>query len=145
MAQHSNVSESLKELLEIERAIACAAMSIGLDARSPELAVLCDDIELDEFHWCGLLMKTIRSLGDTPSDTVSNIEDRALACGHSDRLEFLRDCQELAATRLQALIPAVEVSGVRASLGTILKAHRQQNCRLEMIAALVQHNTPSAM
>ena len=58
---------SLNELLEAERAGARVAMETGRDIQATDLAALVDDIHKDEVRWCGMLMRTIKSLGATPS------------------------------------------------------------------------------
>jgi len=74
---------ALNELLEAERAGARVAMETGREIRSQELAALVADIHKDEVHWCGMLMRTIKSLGATPSSASRAISTRSasLAAG----------------------------------------------------------------
>ena len=81
---------ALNELLEAERAGARVAMETGREIHSQELAALVADIHKDEVHWCGMLMRTIKSLGATPSSATGAFHGKAMAIRDvEDRLKFL--------------------------------------------------------
>ena len=67
-------------LLEAERAGARVARetatALGADH---DWQALVSDIQHDEVHWCGMLMKAIRAMGATPSDQTGAFHGKAMA------------------------------------------------------------------
>ena len=123
---------ALNELLEAERAGARVAMETGREIHSQELAALVADIHKDEVHWCGMLMRTIKSLGATPSSATGAFHGKAMAIPDvEDRLKFLNRGQAWVVRRLEALIPRLDVPQARADLEAMLQAHRQNIERVE--------------
>lgn len=123
---------ALNELLEAERAGARVAMETGREIHSQELAALVADIHKDEVHWCGMLMRTIKSLGATPSSATGALHGKAMAIPDvEDRLKFLNRGQAWVVRKLEALIPRLDVPQARADLEAMLQAHRQNIERVE--------------
>lgn len=123
---------ALNELLEAERAGARVAMETGREIHSQELAALVADIHKDEVHWCGMLMRTIKSLGATPSSATGAFHGKAMAIPDvDDRLKFLNRGQAWVVRKLEALIPRLDVPQARADLEAMLQAHRQNIERVE--------------
>lgn len=123
---------ALNELLEAERAGARVAMENGREIHSQELAALVADIHKDEVHWCGMLMRTIKSLGATPSSATGAFHGKAMAIPDvEDRLKFLNRGQAWVVRKLEALIPRLDVPQARADLEAMLQAHRQNIERVE--------------
>jgi nitronate monooxygenase len=123
---------ALNELLEAERAGARVAMETGLEIHSQELAALVADIHKDEVHWCGMLMRTIKSLGATPSSATGAFHGKAMAIPDvDDRLKFLNRGQAWVVRKLEALLPRLDVPQARADLEAMLQAHRQNIERVE--------------
>ena len=123
---------ALNELLEAERAGARVAMETGREIHSQELAALVADIHKDEVHWCGMLMRTIKSLGATPSSATGAFHGKAMAIPDvDDRLKFLNRGQAWVVRKLEALIPRLHVPQARADLEAMLQAHRQNIERVE--------------
>lgn len=123
---------ALNELLEAERAGARVAMETGREIHSQELAALVADIHKDEVHWCGMLMRTIKSLGATPSSATGAFHGKAMAIADvEDRLKFLNRGQAWVVRKLEALIPRLDVPQARADLEVMLQAHRQNIERVE--------------
>lgn len=123
---------ALNELLEAERAGARVAMETGREIHSQELAALVADIHKDEVHWCGMLMRTIKSLGATPSSATGAFHGKAMAIPDvEDRLKFLNRGQAWVVRKLEALIPRLDVPQARADLEAMLQAHRQNIERVE--------------
>lgn len=117
---------SLNELLEAERAGARVAMETGRDIQATDLAALLDDIHKDEVRWCGMLMRTIKSLGATPSSVTGAFHGKAMAIAEVDgRLKFLNRGQAWVVRKLEALIPRMPDATHRAELQTMLEAHRR--------------------
>jgi len=127
------VLAALNELLEAERAGARVAMETGREIHAQELAALVADIHKDEVHWCGMLMRTIKSLGATPSSATGAFHGKAMAIADVDaRLKFLNRGQAWVVRKLEALIPRLDVSQARADLEAMLQAHRQNIERVEL-------------
>ena len=123
---------ALNELLEAERAGARVAMETGREIHSQELAALVADIHKDEVHWCGMLMRTIKSLGTTPSSATGAFHGKAMAIPDvDDRLKFLNRGQAWVVRKLEALLPRLDVPQARADLEAMLQAHRQNIERVE--------------
>lgn len=123
---------ALNELLEAERAGARVAMETGREIHSQELAALVADIHKDEVHWCGMLMRTIKSLGATPSSATGAFHGKAMAIPDvEDRLKILNRGQAWVVRKLEALIPRLDVPQARADLEAMLQAHRQNIERVE--------------
>ena len=123
---------ALNELLEAERAGARVAMETGREIHSQELAALVADVHKDEVHWCGMLMRTIKSLGATPSSATGAFHGKAMAIPDvDDRLKFLNRGQAWVVRKLEALIPRLDVPQARADLEAMLQAHRQNIERVE--------------
>lgn len=128
----AEVLAALNELLEAERAGARVAMETGREIHSQELAALVADIHKDEVHWCGMLMRTIKSLGATPSSATGAFHGKAMAIPDvDDRLKFLNRGQAWVVRKLEALIPRLDVPQARADLEAMLQAHRQNIERVE--------------
>ena len=128
----AEVLAALNELLEAERAGARVAMETGREIHSQELAELVADIHKDEVHWCGMLMRTIKSLGATPSSATGAFHGKAMAIPDvDDRLKFLNRGQAWVVRKLEALIPRLDVPQARADLEAMLQAHRQNIERVE--------------
>jgi len=128
----AEVLAALNELLEAERAGARVAMETGREIHSQELAALVADIHKDEVHWCGMLMRTIKSLGATPSSATGAFHGKAMAIPEvDDRLKFLNRGQAWVVRKLEALIPRLDVPLARSDLEAMLQAHRQNIERVE--------------
>ncbi len=124
--------DALNELLEAERAGARVAMETGRSISEPALAALEDDIHKDEVRWCSMLMRTIKSLGATPSSATGAFHGKAMAITDLDeRLKFLNRGQAWVTRKLQALIPQVKDAQARADLTDMLQAHHQNISRVE--------------
>ncbi|MFN5164568.1 MAG: DUF6306 domain-containing protein, partial [Pseudomonadota bacterium] len=124
--------DALNELLEAERAGARVAMETGRSITAPELAALVEDIHKDEVRWCSMLMRTIKSLGATPSSATGAFHGKAMDIADLDeRLKFLNRGQAWVTRKLQALIPQVDDARARADLTDMLRAHHQNISRVE--------------
>lgn len=124
--------DALNELLEAERAGARVAMETGRAIADPELAALVEDIHRDEVRWCGMLMRTIKSLGATPSSATGAFHGKAMAIANLDeRLKFLNRGQAWVIRKLQALIPQVNDAQASADLTDMLQAHHQNISRVD--------------
>ena len=122
----------LNELLEAERAGARVAMETAREISDPDLCALVTDIHQDEVHWCGMLMRTIRTLDGTPSSATGAFWGKAMAIPDvGERLKFLNRGQAWVVRKLQALIPLVEDAGARADLDSMLQAHHKNIHRVE--------------
>lgn len=137
-AAPADVLASLDELLEAERAGARVALETRREISAPDLGALVDDIHKDEVRWCGMLMRTIRSLGGTPSGTTGAFYGKAMAIADLDeRLKFLNRGQAWVVRKLQALIPHIDDAAARADLDAMLQAHHHNIGRVEARYAAV--------
>jgi iron-sulfur cluster repair di-iron protein len=124
--------DALNELLEAERAGARVAMETGRSITDPELAALVGDIHKDEVRWCSMLMRTVKSLGATPSSATGAFHSKAMAIADLDeRLKFLNRGQAWVIRKLQALIPQVNDAQASADLTDMLQAHHQNISRVD--------------
>ena len=115
---------ALNELLEAERAGARVAMETGLEIHSQELAALVADIHKDEVHWCGMLMRTIKSLGATPSSATGAFHGKAMAIADlKERLAFLNRGQGWVVRKLREVTPRVRDDALFADLSHMLSSH----------------------
>lgn len=123
-ASHTELLASLNELLEAERAGARVAMETGREIQAADLVALVEDIHQDEVRWCGMLMRTIKSLGATPSNGTGAFHGKAMAIADMEgRLKFLNRGQAWVVRKLEALIPRMPDATRRAELQTMLEAH----------------------
>jgi iron-sulfur cluster repair di-iron protein len=131
-ATRAKVLSALDELLEAERAGARVAMETGREISSPDLASLVEDIHKDEVRWCSMLMRTIRSLGATPSSATGAFWGKAMAIPDvEERLKFLNRGQSWVVRKLEALLPQIELPSAREDLNAMLQAHRQNIALVE--------------
>jgi Domain of unknown function (DUF6306) len=125
-AARDAVLAALNELLEAERAGARVAMETAREITGPDLAALVQDIHKDEVHWCSVLMRTIKSMGATPSAATGAFWGKAMAIPDvTDRLKFLNRGQSWVVRKLEELIPRIETEAARAELNNMLHAHHQ--------------------
>ena len=123
---------ALNELLEAERAGARVAMESARGIPPSALATLVQDIHTDEVHWCGMLMRTIKSMNGTSSSATGAFWGRAMAIPDlAQRLSFLNRGQAWVVRRLEALIPRVDDAQARADLALMLEAHRRNIERVD--------------
>jgi nitronate monooxygenase len=123
---------ALNELLEAERAGARVAMETVRDMPPCALTTLVHDVHEDEVRWCGMLMRTIRTLGGTSSSATGAFWGKAMAIPDLEqRLDFLNRGQAWVVRRLEALIPSVEDAQIRADLAHMLAAHRGNIARVD--------------
>ena len=123
---------ALNELLEAERAGARVAMETGREISAADLAALVADIHKDEVHWCGMLMRQIKTLEGEASSTTGAFWGKAMAIPDvGDRLLFLNRGQAWVVRKLQALIPRVQDSSLRTDLGAMLEVHHKNIERVE--------------
>ncbi len=131
-AARAEVLNALNELLEAERAGARVAMETAGEITAPDFAALVQDIYKDEVRWCGMLMRTIKSLGATPSSATGAFWGKAMAIPQLDeRLRFLNRGQSWVVRKLQTVIPRIDDAAVRAELNKMLQAHHQNIGRVE--------------
>ena len=131
-AADADVVAALNELLEAERAGARVALETGREITVPDLAALVADIHKDEVHWCGMLMRTLKALGATPSSATGAFHGKAMAIADVDeRLKFLNRGQAWVVRKLQALIPRIDDATARAELDDMLQAHVQNIGRVD--------------
>lgn len=116
---------ALNELLEAERAGARVAMETARDIPPSALAALVQDVHKDEVHWCGMLMRTIKAMGTTPSSATGAFWGKAMAIPDLEqRLLFLNRGQAWVVRKLEALIPRFHDPRIRDDLQAMLTAHR---------------------
>jgi nitronate monooxygenase len=124
---------ALNELLEAERAGARVARETAAQIPSDsDWHGLVQEIQHDEVHWCGMLLKLIRALPGTPSAQTGAFHGKAMAIADlSERMTFLNRGQAWVVRRLQALIPRIADSATRAELQAMLDAHVSNINRVE--------------
>ncbi len=131
-ASRDEVLVALNELLEAERAGARVAMETARDMPPCALTTLVQDVHKDEVRWCGMLMRSIKALEGTASSATGAFWGKAMAITDLEqRLNFLNRGQAWVVRRLEALIPRVEDTQVRADLASMLEAHRSNIERVD--------------
>ena len=143
-SERDEILATLNELLEAERAGARVAMETERELSQPDVAALVADIHKDEVRWCGMLMRTIKSMGATPSSETGAFWGKAMAIADiDDRLRFLNRGQAWVVRKLQALIPRIDDAAVRADLDSMLQAHHHNIGRVDArYAATAPPQTP---
>lgn len=138
-ASRDEVLAALNELLEAERAGARVALETARAIPPSASATLVQDIHQDEVHWCGMLMRAIRSMEGIPSSATGAFWGKAMAIPDLEqRLSFLNRGQAWVVRRLQALIPRVQEAQVRSDLAAMLEAHHRNIERVDARAAAGQ-------
>ena len=124
--------DSLNELLEAERAGARVALDAIKDAVSPEAEHLLRDVRADESRWCAMLSGHVARLEGASSQRTGAFHGKAMAIADPvARLAFLNRGQAWVVRKLEALIPEVEDSALRADLHAMLESHRVNIGRTE--------------
>jgi hypothetical protein len=141
-ASREELLTALNELLEAERAGARVAMETAREIPPSELATLVQDIHKDEVRWCGMLMRTIKSMDGESSSVTGAFWGKAMAIADvQQRLTFLNRGQAWVVRKLQGLIPRIHDVHVRAELAAMLQAHHH-NIGLVDARALAGHGEP---
>jgi nitronate monooxygenase len=114
--------DRLNELLEAERAGVDALSRLFPEARSPEMQKLFEDVRDDEAWSCAGLVRSIKTMGGTPSEKKGDFADKVMAEPTLPaRLRLLNRGQGWVVKRLDALLaePLPEsVSGFLADMRT---------------------------
>lgn len=143
MISNSNVSNpierqellaTLNTLLEAERAGVRVARETRQELHSGLMVSLVKDIEEDELKWCRMLMRIIRTFGETPSGLTGTFWNKAMAIPDiHQRMIFLNRGQAWVVKQLNALIPRVHQAEIRADLIEMLEVHERNITRVDSI------------
>ena len=128
----------LDELLEAERAGARATRPGTTDPGTESGRALIAVVHQDEVHWCGVLMKAIRTLGGSPGSRTGDFYGKVMALEDpGDRLRLLNRGQAWVVRRLDALLPRIDDPGITADLTAMREAHQVNIAQTE--AYLARH------
>lgn len=114
----------LNELLEAERAGARVTLRSALAADNVGMAELMQTIHQDEAHWCAMLLRHIRALGDAPSTKVGAFYGKAMAIADlGERIAFLNRGQGWVVRKLRETLPRVRDNRLHADLTDMPRSH----------------------
>ena len=114
----------LNELLEAERAGARVTGETARAAGSGPTAELMRTIQKDEAHWCAMLARHVKALGEAPSPKVGAFCEKAMAIENlGERITFLNRGQGWVARKLREMLPRVRDDRLHADLSEMLKSH----------------------
>ncbi|MDE2563964.1 MAG: hypothetical protein KGL48_17130 [Sphingomonadales bacterium] len=123
-AGHDELLAVLNELLEAERAGAKVALA-GMKSAADGYAALMRQVRDDEAHWCDMLDRQIRRLGETPSSATGAFYGKAMAIADPlQRLAFLNRGQGWVVRKLSELLPRVRDDALHADLRAMADGHR---------------------
>ena len=96
----------LNELLEAERAGARVTLKSAREAGAGPVAKLLWTIQRDEARWCAMLIRHIKTLGETPSAKVGAFYNKAMAIADlGERVAFLNRGQGWVVRKLRNAAP----------------------------------------
>ncbi len=114
----------LNELLEAERAGARVAAESARAAGTGPFAALLRTLQQDEAHWCAMLSRQLKALGETPSPKVGAFHDKAMAIPDlAARLVFLNRGQGWVVRKVREMLPRVPDDQLKSDLTGMLRAH----------------------
>ena len=114
----------LNELLEAERAGARVTLKSAREARGGLIAELMQTIQRDEAHWCAMLIRHLKTLGETPSAKVGAFYEKAMAIANlGERVAFLNRGQGWVVRKLREILPRVRDDRLRADFAKMLQSH----------------------
>jgi len=123
-ASRPEIAAFLNELLEAERAGTGVALRSAEVAGGTPFADLLRDIHRDEAHWCAMLLKQLKALGEPASAKVGDFQQKALAIpGLPERIAFLNRGQAWVVRKLGDMLPKVRDDALHRDLTEMLKAH----------------------
>ncbi len=121
-----DIVKLLNELLEAERAGACAVGEMSQQSDHQEIQPLLRNIARDESRFCAMLTRHIRNLGGTPCPMTGPFYKKLMAIqDFSQRLDFLNRGQGWVVRRLQDTIPQIRDELLHRDLKDMLDVHEQ--------------------
>jgi hypothetical protein len=123
-AGKTELAAFLNELLEAERAGARVTLKSARAAAAGPIAKLMWTIQRDEAHWCAMLIRHLKALGETPSAKVGAFYDKAMAIADlAERITFLNRGQGWVVRKLREMLPRVRNDRLHADLAEMLQSH----------------------
>jgi hypothetical protein len=120
----------LNELLEAERAGARVTLKSAREAGAGPVAKLLWTIQRDEARWCAMLIRHIKTLGETPSAKVGAFYNKAMAIADlGERVAFLNRGQGWVVRKLREMLPRVRDDRLHADLAEMLQSHEANIAR----------------
>jgi hypothetical protein len=120
----------LNELLEAERAGARVTLKSAREAGAGPVAKLLWTIQRDEARWCAMLIRHIKTLGETPSAKVGDFYNKAMAIADlGERVAFLNRGQGWVVRKLREMLPRVRDDRLHADLAEMLQSHEANIAR----------------
>jgi hypothetical protein len=122
---NEELAELLNTLLEAERAGA-KVLAAFLDEYPRESAAWnqLQRVQRDEAKNCSILIDSIRSLGNTPSSSVGEFFNKALAVqGRAARLKFLNRGQGWVARKIAEALPRIPQGPIHEMLLEMYSSH----------------------
>jgi hypothetical protein len=114
----------LNELLEAERAGARVTLESARAAGSGSIAEGVWTIHRDEARWCAMLIRHIKTRGETPSGKTGAFYDKAMAIPDPvERLTFLNRGQGWVARKLREVLPRIREEALHGDLTEMLRSH----------------------
>ena len=123
-AEKNELTSFLNELIEAERAGARVTLASSRAAGVGPTARLLRAIQRDEAHWCAMLVRHVKALGERPSANTGAFFDKAMAIADMEqRVVFLNRGQSWVVRKLREMLPRVRDDKLRADLAAMLRSH----------------------
>jgi hypothetical protein len=113
-----------------ERAGARVTLKSAREAGAGPVAKLLWTIQRDEARWCAMLIRHIKTLGETPSAKVGAFYNKAMAIADlGERVAFLNRGQGWVVRKLREMLPRVRDDRLHADLAEMLQSHEANIAR----------------
>jgi nitronate monooxygenase len=123
-ADKDELTTFLNELIEAERAGARATLESARAAGAGPLVELLRTVQRDEAHWCAMLIRHVKALGERPSPETGAFYGKAMAVVDlRERIGFLNRGQGWVVRKLREMLPRVRSSELHADLCEMLRSH----------------------
>ncbi len=121
---HDELVAFLNQVLEAERAGVQVTLQTARAAGAGPLGELMRAIQRDEAHWCAMLHRHIKALGEAPSPKIGAFYQKAMAIADvGERVTFLNRGQGWVVRKLQEMLARLPDNALRADLADMLRSH----------------------
>ncbi len=123
-ADKDELTTFLNELIEAERAGARVTLESARAVGIGPLAELLRAVQRDEAHWCAMLVRHVKALGEKPSPETGAIYGKAMAVAElRERIALLNRGQGWVVRKLRENLPRIRDDQLYADLSEMLRSH----------------------